>query len=61
VLEVMDRIFGRHSVLLNTADDLTGKFNDHLEHVSFIGLNEPAYAGDHQQAAKFRSMITEKS
>ena len=54
-------IFGRHGILLNTPEQLTRKFNDHLEIICFVGLNEPAFPGDHQQAGKLKSMITDST
>lgn len=59
LLEIMRRIFGQHARLLYTPEELTGTFNEHLEHVCFIGLNEPSFPGDHRAAAKLKSMITE--
>jgi hypothetical protein len=55
----MKRIFGEHGILLSTPEDFIGEFNDHLESKCFIGLNEPAFPGDHRAASKFKSMITE--
>ena len=59
LLELMARMFGEHALLLSTPEDLIGQFNDHLENKSFIGLNEPAFPGDHRAAEKLKSMITE--
>lgn len=52
-------MFGIHGAELNTADQLIGKFNPHLETLSFIAVNEPAFAGDHNIERKLKSMITE--
>lgn len=52
-------IFGRHAAELNTADQLLAKFNSHLETLSLIAVNEPAFAGDHNTERKLKSMITE--
>ena len=59
VLGWMARIFGEHALMLSTPEDLIGQFNDHLESKSLIGLNEPAFPGDHRAAGKLKSMITE--
>jgi Family of unknown function (DUF5906) len=59
LLEIMRRIFGAHGLLLSEPEELTRRFNDHLETVCFLGVNEAAFPGDYRQAAKFRSMITE--
>jgi hypothetical protein len=59
VLAWMCSIFGEHGISLNTPEDFTGEFNDHLENKAFIGLNEPSFPGDHKAAGKFKSMITE--
>jgi len=59
VLEWLARMFGEHALMLSTPEDLIGQFNDHLESRSLIGLNEPAFPGNHQAAGKLKSMITE--
>jgi hypothetical protein len=53
------RMFGRHSLSLSTADQLLGKFNSHLAEISFLLVNEPAFAGDREAQRKLKSMITD--
>ena len=59
VAEWLHAMFGRHSMMLNTPEQLIGQFGEHLECISFICVNEPTFPGDHAGARKFKSMITE--
>jgi phage/plasmid-associated DNA primase len=52
-------MFGGHALMLNTSDQLLGKFNAHLETLSLIVVNEPSWAGNRDDAAKLKSMITD--
>jgi hypothetical protein len=55
---VMLRIFGRHGALIDDKERLLGRFNDWLEIISFVLLEEVLWAGDHRTADKLKSTIT---
>jgi hypothetical protein len=55
----MESIFGRHALMLNTPEQITGDFNGHLEGLSLLIVNEVTFAGDHAANRKFKSIVTE--
>ncbi|HQT65123.1 MAG: hypothetical protein B7Z75_09355 [Acidocella sp. 20-57-95] len=55
------KIFGSHAYGANTAEQVTGRFNDHLERVSLLVVNEPPFAGSKEVQNKLKSLITESS
>lgn len=59
VAEWMCRIFGRHGMMLNTPEQITGDFNGHLEGLSFLAVNEVTFAGNHTANRRFKSIVTE--
>jgi hypothetical protein len=59
VADWMCRIFGRHGMMLNTPEQITGDFNGHLEGLSFLAVNEVTFAGDHAANRRFKSIVTE--
>jgi hypothetical protein len=52
-------MFGDHALMLNTPQQLTAKFNAHLEQLCLVCVNEPSWAGDKDSNAKIKSMITD--
>jgi hypothetical protein len=52
-------MLGDHGLMLNSPEQLIGKFNAHLETRSLVVVNEPSWAGDKDVAAKLKSMVTE--
>jgi hypothetical protein len=52
-------LFGVHGAQFNSPGQLVGKFNSHLETLSFIVVNEPSFAGDHETNRKLKSMISD--
>ena len=59
VLGWLAELLGIHALLLSDPTQLLGRFNTHLETISFVGLNELGWAGDKDAAAKLKSIITE--
>ena len=59
VMNWLATILGRHAMLMNTPDQLLGRFNAHLETISFVGLNELGWAGNKDSEAKLKSNITD--
>lgn len=57
--ELMARVFGRHALMLNTPEQITGEYNGHLEGMSFLVVNEVTFAGDHGANRRFKSIVTE--
>ncbi len=54
----LNAVFGPHGMELDDPEQLVGRFNDHLEHKSFILVNEPAFPGEHALARKLKARIT---
>jgi hypothetical protein len=59
VLGWLHAMLGIHALMLADPAHLLGRFNTHLETISFMGLNELGWAGDKQAAAKLKSIITD--
>lgn len=59
VLGWLSTLLGIHALMLADPTQLLGRFNTHLETISFIGLNELGWAGDKDAAAKLKSIITD--
>ena len=55
----MVAMFGNHAMMLNTPNQLIGRFNSHLQGQRLIVVNEPSWAGDKDATAKLKSMITD--
>jgi hypothetical protein len=53
------KLFGRHGKSFNKAEQLTGSFTEHLEHVSFVFCDEVGWAGDHDFNDTLKSLITD--
>jgi hypothetical protein len=59
VLGWLSAMVGIHALMLSDPTQLLGRFNTHLETISFVGLNELGWAGDKDAAAKLKSIITD--
>ena len=59
VLGWLSAMLGIHALMLSDTTQLLGRFNSHLETISFVGLNELGWAGDKDAAAKLKSIITD--
>jgi hypothetical protein len=59
VLNWLASMLGIHALLLADPSQLVGRFNAHLETISFVGLNELGWAGDKESAAKLKSIISD--
>jgi len=59
VLGWLSSMLGIHALMLSDPTQLLGRFNTHLETISFVGLNELGWAGDKDAAAKLKSIITD--
>ena len=59
VLGWLSEMLGIHALMLSEPTQLLGRFNTHLETISFVGLNELGWAGDKDAAAKLKSIITD--
>lgn len=53
------RIFGQHGVYISNSEQLTGKFNGHLEDVSFLFGDECFFAGDKKHLSTLKALVTE--
>jgi Bifunctional DNA primase/polymerase, N-terminal/Family of unknown function (DUF5906)/Primase C terminal 2 (PriCT-2) len=61
VLGWLSTLLGIHALVLSEPTQLLGRFNPHLETISFVGLNELGWAGDKDAAAKLKSIITDST
>lgn len=59
VMGWLSAMLGIHSMMLSDPTQLLGRFNSHLETISFVGLNELGWAGNKDAAAKLKSIITD--
>lgn len=59
VLGWLSAMLGIHALMLSDPTQLLGRFNTHLETISFVGLNELGWAGNRDAAAKLKSIITD--
>lgn len=55
------QLFGPHGLEIASADHLTGRFNEHLETLVVLVVNEAIWAGDHSAESILKSLITESS
>lgn len=59
VLSWLAAMLGVHALMLSEPTQLLGRFNAHIETLSFVGLNELGWAGDKDAASKLKSIITD--
>ena len=59
VVNWMQAMFGRHGLVLESAELLLATFNAHLVDKSFIGVNEPSFAGDHRQQKLLKARVSD--
>jgi len=57
----MCRIFGQHSLHISSAEDLTGKFNDHLRQCCFLFGDECYAPQDRRAEGQIKRVITEST
>jgi len=55
---VMRRIFGKHATIITDKEQLFGRFNDFLEPICFLQIEEALWSGDPQLADKMKHFIT---
>lgn len=58
IIDIFDRYFGAHSVMLTKPEDLSG-FNDHLGLSVFVFLNEALWGGNKSVEGTMKSTITD--
>jgi phage/plasmid-associated DNA primase len=58
IIDILDRYFGAHSVMLTKPEDLAG-FNDHLGLSVFVFLNEALWGGNKSVEGTMKSTITD--
>jgi len=56
---LMLRIFGTHGLHIHQRDQLTGKFNGHLEDVAFLVADEAFFVGDKAAVNALKGQITD--
>ncbi|NOD89062.1 MULTISPECIES: primase-helicase family protein [unclassified Ruegeria] len=56
--DLMMRIFGQHGLLVDDAEQLTGKFNKHLANACYVFADEALFAGDKRAAQKLKRRVT---
>jgi hypothetical protein len=60
VIDPLVRAFGGHGMALTRAEDLTGRFNDHLATSVCVFLNEALWGGDKGQEGALKALITDE-
>lgn len=55
----LKRIFGQHGIQINSANQLTGKFNAHLRDCAFLFADEAFFPGDRSSVGTLNRIITE--
>lgn len=58
-LRILSTIFGSHAALLQSSDQLTGRFNAELAGALFVQCDEVMFAGDKKGADRAKSIITD--
>lgn len=58
ILDIFDRYYGSHSVMLSKPEDLAG-FNDHLATSVFVFLNEALWGGNRSHEGSVKTIITD--
>lgn len=57
--ELLNKIFGYTYIKIDKAEQITGKFNQHLQGKLFVVLEEAIWAGDKTAEGTLKSMITD--
>jgi len=60
VIDPLVRAFGSHGIICTRADDLTGRFNDHLATSVCTFLNEALWGGEKGQEGALKALITDE-
>ena len=60
VIDPLVRAFGGHGMILTRAEDLTGRFNDHLGTAVCVFLNEALWGGVKGQEGALKALITDE-
>jgi hypothetical protein len=60
VIDPLVRAFGGHGMVFTRAEDLTGRFNDHLGTSVLVFLNEALWGGDKSQEGTLKALITDE-
>ncbi|MBR1247526.1 hypothetical protein JQ609_11330 [Bradyrhizobium sp. AUGA SZCCT0169] len=57
-VQFITEFFGNHAITLDDPEQLTGKFNKHLQNKSLVFADEAFFAGNKKHAAKLKTIIT---
>ena len=60
IVDLLVRAMGDHATVCTKAEDLTGRFNDHLATAVLVFANEAVWGGDKQQEGALKSLITDE-
>lgn len=52
-------LFGPHALTVTNAEQVTGKFNAHLQHCSLLFANEAFFAGSNKEKNALKSLVTD--
>src|SRR5262249_33810391 len=61
VAEAFTYLFGMHGLDISSTEQISGRFNAHLQHVVALFADEAYYAGDRAGESRLKALITEKS
>jgi hypothetical protein len=54
-------LFGEHFLILNSTDQITGRFNGHLHNAIFVFADEAVWAGDKKGTGTLKRLITQNT
>lgn len=58
LIEIVSRLFGRHSFTASSASQIIGMFNGHLQYKLFLGVEEAIHWTDKKAWASFKTLVT---
>lgn len=61
ILDLLVESWGRHGITISEANQVTGRFNDHLSTAVFVFLNEALWGGDKAHEGALKRLITDKT
>lgn len=61
IISIFMRALGEHAVMCTRAEDLTGKFNDHLATSILVYANEALWGGDKRSEGALKSLVTDET
>lgn len=57
---ILAKFFGAHAIVVNSIEELAGRFSGHLAHACFVFADEAFWGGYRSQVGKLKAFITNK-